>query len=266
MKRELKKILFEQQLEKGSLLHTKDIIKWFSKVIALVVPEYAEKQTIDEETFNAKIRALESELEYFININQEIEAHDLVDTFFNQLTEVVSKLEGDTLAIFNGDPAAKSHLEVRYAYPSFYAVASYRIAHELDKLGVTNIPRIISEHAHRETGIDIHPSAVIGENFCIDHGTGVVIGETTVIGNNVKIYQGVTLGALSVDKNSPNIKRHPSIGNDVVIYAGATILGGNTLVGDNSIIGGNVWLIKSVPAGSKIYYETPNPQSFGKAV
>nr|WP_246202660.1 serine O-acetyltransferase EpsC [Fulvivirga lutimaris] len=156
--------------------------------------------------------------------------------------------------MFKGDPAAKSKVEVIKTYPGFYAIAAHRIAHEFQKYNLTLIPRIISEHAHSHTGIDIHPCAQIGEHFCIDHGTGVVIGETTIIGDYVKIYQGVTLGALSVRKEDAKTKRHPTIENNVIIYSGATILGGKTEVGQGSIIGGNVWLTKSVPPNSRLSY------------
>jgi serine O-acetyltransferase len=157
--------------------------------------------------------------------------------------------------MYTGDPAARSRSEVIRTYPGFYAISAYRVAHKLVELGVPGIPRIITEHAHSRTGIDIHPEARIGNHFCIDHGTGVVIGETTVIGNHVKIYQGVTLGALSVNKEDAQRKRHPTLEDNVVVYAGATILGGETVIGQGSIIGGNVWLTRSVPAGSKIYYQ-----------
>jgi serine O-acetyltransferase len=157
--------------------------------------------------------------------------------------------------MFEGDPAAKSRSEIIRTYPGFYAIAAYRIAHQLHVAGITGIPRIITEHAHSKTGIDIHPAASIGNYFCIDHGTGVVIGETTVIGDHVKIYQGVTLGALSVNKEDAEKKRHPTLEDRVVVYAGATILGGETVIGHDSIIGGNVWITKSVPPNTKIYYQ-----------
>jgi len=267
MKEEIKKQLYKSQVENTSLLNTKEIARWFKKTLALVLPEYANKSHLDLESFTSQIRALESELEYFINVNRHFEAvtSDLVANFFNQLVEIKEKLDLDAKAIFEGDPAAQSPEEVRYAYPSLYAIAAYRIAHELHNLGIRNIPRIITEHAHGKTGIDIHPAAKIGSSFFIDHGTGVVIGETTIIGEHVKIYQGVTLGALSVTKTINKTKRHPTIGNHVIIYSGATILGGKTTVGDNSIIGGNVWLVKSVPAGSKVYYESPKPSKLEKA-
>ncbi len=161
----------------------------------------------------------------------------------------------DADAILHGDPAAVSATEVIRTYPGFYAIAVYRLAHEFYQLDVPLVPRILTEHAHSRTGIDIHPGASIGERFCIDHGTGVVIGETVVIGDEVKIYQGVTLGALSVRKELAQTKRHPTLQDRVVVYSGATILGGQTVIGHDSIIGGNVWLTKSVPPFSKVYYD-----------
>lgn len=151
-----------------------------------------------------------------------------------------------------GDPAAKSDEEIILSYPGLEAILVHRIAHFLFKCGVPLIPRIMSEHVHGKTGIDIHPGATVGESFFMDHGTGIVIGETCIIGNNVKIYQGVTLGALSVKKNLQNKKRHPTIEDNVTIYANATILGGDTVIGKNSIIGGNTWVTKSVPADTVI--------------
>jgi serine O-acetyltransferase len=171
-------------------------------------------------------------------------------------------LSKDVLAAFQGDPAANSVEEVIFSYPSIEAITTHRIAHELYREGVPMLPRIMSEHAHATAGIDLHPGAAIGESFFIDHGTGVVIGETCEIGNNVKIYQGVTLGALSLARGvpgEPGRKRHPTIENDVTIYAGATILGGETVIGAGSIIGGNVFLVESVPPGSRISYEPPRP-------
>jgi len=169
-------------------------------------------------------------------------------------------LNGDVIAAFQGDPAAKSIEEVIFSYPAIEAITTYRVAHVLYRLEVPMIPRIISEYAHSQTGIDIHPGAQIGERFFIDHGTGVVIGETCVIGNNVKLYQGVTLGALSLPRSEPaesrrDRRRHPTLEDDVTIYSGATILGGDTVIGRGSVIGGNVWLVHSVPPGSKISYE-----------
>ncbi len=164
-------------------------------------------------------------------------------------------------AIYEGDPAAKSYDEIIFSYPGIFAIAVYRVAHKLFELGVPLLPRIMTEYAHSETGIDIHPGAKIGERFVIDHGTGVVIGETTAIGKNVRIYQGVTLGALSVPKDETErlrgMKRHPTIEDDVIIYSGATILGGKAVIGARSVIGGNVWITESVPPDTHVMMEKP---------
>jgi serine O-acetyltransferase len=182
---------------------------------------------------------------------------DVVLRLFQRLPEIRRLLNGDVLAAFEGDPAAKSIEEVVFSYPAIQAISAQRIARVLYTERVPMIPRIISEYAHSETGIDIHAGAEIGERFFIDHGTGVVIGETSKIGNNVKIYQGVTLGALSTHRAHPEDtitgRRHPTLEDDVTIYSGATILGGGTVIGKGSIIGGNVWITASVPPGSKIF-------------
>jgi serine O-acetyltransferase len=179
--------------------------------------------------------------------------------FLRKVPRIRSMLSKDVLAAFHGDPAANGVEEVIFGYPSIEAVTVHRIAHELHAQGVPMLPRIMTEHAHSGSGIDIHPGATIGESFFIDHGTGVVIGETTVIGDHVKIYQGVTLGALSLERD-PSLgrgtKRHPTIEDHVTIYAGATILGGETVIGAHSVIGGNVWLVESVPPHSRITSET----------
>ena len=187
-------------------------------------------------------------------------AREKTREFVLRLPKILRLLETDIQAIYDGDPAAKTKAEVVLCYPGFYAICIYRIAHELYELKVPYIPRIMTEYAHEKTGIDINPGATIGEYFCIDHGTGIVIGETAVLGHHVKLYQGVTIGARSFEKDENGNpvkggKRHPDIGNHVVIYANATILGGDTHIGDNSVIGGNVWLLKSVPANSRIYYK-----------
>ncbi len=180
------------------------------------------------------------------------------------LPELLRVLHRDVQAAYEGDPAARSTLEVVMSYPGVYAVMVHRIAHALFRQEVPLIPRIMAEHAHSRSGIDIHPGAVIGEGFFIDHGTGVVIGETCEIGRQVKLYQGVTLGALSFVKDDQGrlvkgIKRHPNVEDNVVVYAGATILGGATTIGAGSVIGGNVWLTHSVPPGSKVYNQQPHP-------
>ena len=194
------------------------------------------------------------------------DAKAIVAAFVARLPEVKRLVETDVQAAYEGDPAATSPMEVVVAYPGLYAVTIHRLAHELYNLKVPIIPRIMSELAHSKTGIDIHPGATIGERFFIDHGTGVVVGETTVIGKNVKLYQGVTLGAKSFQKDPETgalvkgIKRHPNVEDNVVIYAGATILGGDTTIGHDSEIGGSVWLIESVPPNSRVYNKPPAPE------
>jgi len=189
-------------------------------------------------------------------------AHVVARELLEKLPEIRAMLSGDIQAAYSGDPAAVSTDEVILSYPCVLAITTYRVAHELYLAGVPLIPRIMSEHMHSLAGIDIHPGAKIGKNFFIDHGTGVVIGETTVIGDNVKLYQGVTLGALSFPKDEKgNIikgrKRHPTVGNNVVIYSGATLLGAETVIGDNVVIGGNVWLTGPVASGTKITPAAP---------
>ncbi len=186
------------------------------------------------------------------NIKSE-KINETTNVFFEKILDINNKLWEDANAIYKGDPAANNIDEVILAYPGFKAIATYRLAHELYKLKVPILPRILTEYAHQETGIDIHPGATIGNSFFIDHGTGIVIGETTNIGDNVKIYQGVTLGALSVNKKMAETKRHPTIKNNVIIYAQAVILGGETVIGKNSVIGGNVWITESVPDNSVVY-------------
>jgi serine O-acetyltransferase len=189
-------------------------------------------------------------------------ALQVVKELLEKLPEIRERLSGDIQAAFEGDPAAASAEEVILSYPCVTAITTYRVAHELYLRGVPLIPRIMSEHVHSQTGIDIHPGARIGKNFFIDHGTGVVIGETTEIGDNVKIYQGVTLGALSFPRDEKGHiikgrKRHPTIGNNVVIYSGASLLGANAIVGDNVIIGGNAWITTPVASGSRVSISPP---------
>jgi len=177
-------------------------------------------------------------------------------TFRGQFTTIRQKLDLDALAIEKNDPATKSLDEVYLASPGFYAIVVYRLSHELYKLQIPILPRMMSEHAHGITGIDIHPGASIGDSFFVDHGTGIVIGETSIIKNNVKIFQGVTLGGIQVKKSMSSTKRHPTIEDNVTIYANATILGGDISIGANSIIGANVWITKSVPENSLVTYQT----------
>lgn len=181
---------------------------------------------------------------------------DVTKKFFKNLESIRKELLKDADFILESDPAATQQIEVIAIYPGFYAIFCYRIANFIAKLDVPLFPRMITEYAHRVTGIDIHPLATIGRPFAIDHGTGIVIGETAQIGNYVKLYQGVTLGALSVDKSKASKKRHPTIEDNVVLYAGCTILGGNTIVGRNSVIGGNVWLTESIAPFSVVYHKS----------
>lgn len=182
-------------------------------------------------------------------------AENTADYFFEIFPEIYKLLEKDAEFALKNDPAATSVEEVTFSYPGFYAIAIYRLAHELQKKKIPLIPRIWTELAHSKTGIDIHPGAKIGSPFFIDHGTGIVIGETSDIGNYVKLYQGVTLGALSVSKDIANTKRHPTIEDHVVIYANATVLGGDTIIGENSIIGGNVWVTENLPKNSVVFHK-----------
>ncbi len=191
------------------------------------------------------------------------EAAECAATFLSKFVSLREALAIDVDAAYDGDPAATCKDEIIFSYPSIYAVMVYRLAHELYEMDIPLIPRIMTEHAHHRTGIDIHPGTEIGSRFFIDHGTGVVIGGTAVIGNNVKLYQGVTIGAFSFDKDAAGqlvrgTKRHPTIEDDVVIYAGATILGGETIVGRGSVIGGNVWLTHSVPPETRVLPDSPN--------
>ena len=225
------------------------------RVLALLFPQFAHPLRlgvagVDEEAaqIDALLRAAITPMVH--------DVESVVATFLDQLPGVRAALLLDAEAILAGDPAAESLEEVIVAYPGFLATAVHRVAHELYRLGVPVFPRLLSEWSHRETGIDIHPGAVLGASFAIDHGTGVVIGETSIIGDRVRLYQGVTLGAHAVSKKLAHQKRHPTIGNDVVVYANATILGGTTVIGGGSIIGGNVWMTSSVPPRSVVQFSS----------
>lgn len=216
-----------------------------------------EVEFFSAEEISVSLEVLKRELKKLLRAQQaklEHDTDDVAEAFFAALPEINRKLWHDAEAIHEGDPASESIDEVMSAYPGFFAIYTYRIAHELLNHGIPTLPRILAEYAHLRTGIDIHPGAEIGDRLCIDHGTGVVIGETTVIGNDVKIYQGVSLGALSVSKEMARTKRHPTVEDNVVLYSNATILGGKTVIGHDSIIGGNVWLTKSVPPYSVVYH------------
>lgn len=234
------------------------VSRWFKDMLAVLFPDFSNQPLTTPKLVELELKRLRHQLYSIFYQNHVVEseqAETLADRFFDGLPAVHALLEGDVEAVFQGDPAAKSKSEVIRTYPGFFAIAAYRIAHALWTMGIRIFPRIITEHAHSVTGIDIHPGAQIGPSFCIDHGTGVVIGETTVIGTHVKIYQGVTLGALSVRKADAETKRHPTIEDRVVIYAGATILGGETVIGHGAVVGGNVWLTHSIAPGTKVYYK-----------
>ncbi len=236
-----------------------EVKSFYQNLLGTLFPNYSTQSHDTLSKFNLHILNLREELDEMLYIqtkNTALDAGEITKEFFDSLPEIYEQLQQDVTAMFEGDPAAVSRDEVIRSYPGFFAIAAYRLAHQLVKSGVLILPRMITEYAHNVTGIDIHPGAKIGSHFCIDHGTGIVIGETTVIGNHVKIYQGVTLGALSVKKEDAKKKRHPTIEDRVVIYSGATILGGNTVIGNNSVIGGNVWLTKSIPANSRVHYST----------
>ena len=252
--------IFNKQQRLEAVPSNKEITKWALRVIHLLYPEQTRKVFADVAALKAEFALLEQELYHMMEVTKGCDDYDnkeRADRFFKGLPELFRVLNTDIQAIFTGDPAAQSEFEVVRTYPGFLAISLYRLAHSLYIDDVPLIPRILTEYAHSKTGIDIHPAAKIGEYFYIDHGTGIVIGESAIIGNHVKLYQGITLGALSVDKSMANTKRHPTVEDYVVIYSGATILGGETIIGRNSLIGGNVWLTKSVPQYSRVYH-TPS--------
>lgn len=244
----------------------KEITGWALHLIRLLYPEQAKQVYTAADEIKDEFLQLENELCTILNATkacQNCNNEQLAQMFFEQIPHLYKLLNTDIQAIFNGDPAACSEFEVIRTYPGFFAISFYRLAHSLYKYDVPLLPRILTEYAHSKTGIDIHPGAQIGEYFYIDHGTGIVIGESCKIGKHVKLYQGVTLGALSVAKNMANTKRHPTVEDNVVIYSGATLLGGETVIGHDSVIGGNVWLTKSVPPHSTVYH-TPAITVFNK--
>jgi serine O-acetyltransferase len=236
-----------------------EVSQFGDELLRLLFPHFSHEVFYSAEEIEGELQLLQRNLKHAL---QPLQAkmprpvEETVDLFAQRISEIHRNLWHDAEAIHQGDPAAESVDEVISAYPGFLAIAHYRIAHEFYMLDVPIFPRILTECAHQRTGIDIHPGAKIGKSFFIDHGTGIVIGETTVIGDHVKLYQGVTLGALSVDKSLSTSKRHPTIEDHVVIYSNATILGGNTTIGHDSVIGGNVWLTESVPPFSVVYHKS----------
>ena len=253
----------------------KAIIEIVNKLLKILYPGYYSDRiyrqyslkhniaaTIEDVLFNInkQVALVYSYCNTFPDLSQDELKEKVAQTTFDfaeKIPQIREKLENDIEAFYEGDPAAYSKSEILLAYPGLLAISIYRMAHELYLLKVPMIPRIMSEYAHSETGIDIHPGAKIGRFFFIDHGTGIVIGETTIIGDHVKIYQGVTLGGLSTKggQSMKGTKRHPTIGNNVTIYSGATILGGETVVEDNVVIGGNAFVTESVRKGSRVVFE-----------
>jgi serine O-acetyltransferase len=230
-----------------------DAIAWLNDLVQFLFPSnHLPKQT----SYNGILKKNQIDLENILLSYLDPKTFIIetaVSSFYENLETIYNNLRLDAVKIFEFDPAASSVNEVIVSYPGFYAITVYRIAHELVKLNIPVLPRILSEFAHRNTGTDIHPAAVIGVPFMIDHSTGIVIGATAIIGNNVSIYQGVTLGALQVAKELAEVKRHPTVQDNVVIYARTTILGGKTVIGKNSVIGGSVFLTKSVEPGSQVF-------------
>ena len=235
------------------------VAKFADDLLALLFPHFSEDRYREASELEIQLQVILRDLRTALlplspGMRHTVEA--TADLFAERLPSISRALWKDAEAITAGDPAAESIDEVVSAYPGFLAIALHRVAHEFYRSGVPIFPRILSEFAHHRSGIDIHPGAHIGQSFCIDHGTGIVIGETSTIGDDVKIYQGVTLGAMSVQKSLACSKRHPTIGDRVVIYSNATILGGETVIGHDSVIGGNVWLTQSVPPHSVVYHKS----------
>jgi len=227
------------------------VYRWLNNMLGMLFPQFDQQQH-SQTPLTTRWEDSKRELQHFL----QIVGHTGSDTlrFHDAIEAIDTHLQADAQSMLAGDPAANSLNEVILAYPGFLAITVHRMAHQLYTCDVPLLPRLLSEQAHHLTGIDIHPGAQIGERFCIDHGTGIVIGETSVIGNDVKMYQGVTLGALSVEKRLAKTRRHPHIEDRVIIYANATILGGDTRVGHDSIIGGNVWLTESVCPYAVVYH------------
>lgn len=260
--KEMDERFYQYILEKQQHVHAvppnEAVASWTVKVLRLLYPEQSKKLYTTEQQIKEEFAGLEQNLLTILNETKACDNcnnEEIAKSFFDVIPGLYKLLNKDASAILEGDPAANNKFEIIRTYPGFFAISFYRVAHALFKLGVPLIPRILTEYAHSHTGIDIHPGAEIGEYFFIDHGTGIVIGETAIIGNHVKLYQGVTLGALSVEKYMKDTKRHPTVEDYVVIYSGATILGGDTVIGHHSIIGGNVWLTKSVPPHSTVYHK-----------
>jgi len=248
--------LFTKKQKESYLFHEKHLAENFVQELFDVLFIYHLESYQSSEQLEYKFKLLRYQLHTLINKVSTSDSiiKEQVEKFFNEIPYIYDMLLLDAEEILHFDPAAHSKEEIFISYPGFFATAVYRFAHQLYQQKIQILPRVISEYAHSKTGIDINPGAEIGKSFFIDHGTGIVIGETTIIGNHVKIYQGVTLGALSVSKELASLKRHPTIQDHVVLYSGATILGGTTVIGEGSIIGGNVWLTHSIASNSVVYH------------
>lgn len=252
--------IYQKQMEVQDMPSNARIADWAMHVLHLLFPErHSSHFQNEDDVRKAFEEAKEELLELLLKTKacSDCDNKRIAQHFLEELPSIYEIMLTDAQAIMDGDPAARSLQEVIRTYPGFTAICVYRLAHQLWRSDVPVIPRILTEHAHSKTGIDIHPGAQIGRYLYIDHGTGLVIGETCIIGDYVKLYQGVTLGALSVEKNMVDTQRHPIIEDHVIIYAGATILGGQTVIGHHSIIGGNVWLTSSVAPYTTVYHQ-PN--------
>lgn len=238
---------------KENIIIFDEVIEFFEAIKKIIFINYYYR-CFNKYTVNKLVRIAKRNYIKFAKIDENCKVLENFNEFLKEIPAIRKSLIDDANAIFEGDPAAVSTYEIILSYPGFMAITAYRIASYFYEHGLKISSRIISEYAHSKTGIDIHPGAKIGKSFFIDHGTGIVIGETTIIGDNVKLYQGVTLGALSLKegRNLKNVKRHPTIEDNVTIYSGASIFGGDTVIGKNSVIGSNVFITKSVPANSKV--------------
>lgn len=251
--------LYKKQLEAQDMPSNTRICAWARDLFRVLFPERNPQQLSSVDDVKLIFENSKAELLYILKNSRNCSdcQHDaVVRKFFNSLPDLYEVMLTDAHAILEGDPAAQDLREVIRTYPGFLATCIYRMANQLWQLDVPLIPRILTEWAHERTGIDIHPGATIGKYLHIDHGTGLVIGETCIIGEHVKLYQGVTLGALSVEKNLAGKQRHPIIEDYVIIYAGATILGGETRIGHHSVIGGNVWLTSSIDPYTTVYHQS----------
>lgn len=252
--------------KKGMIPSRADTVEIVTELQSLMFPDYFASDSLagksTEQKLDTLLLLLKRQLTAaysFFGESTVVDTESLAYSILAEMPRIKALLIKDVQAIYEGDPAARSPEEVIISYPGFFAISVYRIAHELYRLGIPYLPRIMTEYAHEKTGVDIHAGATVGEYFFIDHGTGIVIGETTTIGDHVKIYQGVTLGAKSFELDEDGnpvkgTKRHPDIGNNCIIYANATVLGGNTKIGDGTVIGANVWVTRSVDPGSTVYY------------